>query len=278
MCKTIRGILTALLALIIIAGSLAQLSGCKGNTTSAALPGATPVVPPPTVSAYPVATDIRQADPLQDPTWLHAQWFTFLPPINTTLSTPTTHAAILYDAANLYVAVVSRRTPAVHDTISLFIDTTCSGKQLLEVSCDSLGKTDATWYHSAMAAAPKDDGTPNLAHPLSTIPELPIPGLSTNLRSANINGTDLWTVVLTIPTKMLPQALRTSPSADAHWKVNLIRTLTVPSATDANSLEYRQSNLSQVFQGAQPVSPYRLADLRLLPPPATLPTPNTNHW
>jgi hypothetical protein len=253
------------LATLVAAGSLTLLSGCKGNTTSAAILEKV-VSPPPTVTALPAEPKAALADPLTELPWATTHFSPFVSPINTDRSAPPARAALLYDANNLYVAFISdtANTAPDQDTVSVFLDSSpnTDGKQLLQVSVRHDGTAAATWMYAAEAPTKRDDGSPNFHHPLVTVPNYALDGLVAKTRDAQEKGHRVWTAVVTIPLKSVPLPLRTSPTPGSHWKVNLLRTVTTDLAGNRQRV---QSNLSPVYVDAQPVSPYRLAELFLSP-------------
>jgi hypothetical protein len=256
----------SLCAAIAAAGSLALLSGCKGNTTSAAILEKV-VTPPPTVTALPAAAQAGLADPLTDLPWVGTHFFTFVSPINTDRSAPPARAAFLYDSSMLYVAFVSDTGTAAadQDTVSVYLDSSAAGDgtQLLQVAVRHDGAASATWMYASSPAMKREDGSPNFQHPLATVPNYRVEGLSVKRRDAQEHGHRVWTAVVGIPLKEVPLPLRSSPQPGTHWKVNLLRTVTAETAGGGRQLF--QSNLSPVYVNAQPVSPYRMAELYLSP-------------
>jgi hypothetical protein len=256
----------SLVAAVAAAGSLALLSGCKGNTTSAAILEKV-VTPPPTVTALPASGKPALADPLTDLPWVGTHFFTFVSPINTDRSAPPARGALLYDASMLYVAFVSDTGAASpdQDMVSVYLDSSAAGDgtQLLQVAVRHDGAATATWMYASAPAAKREDGSPNFQHPLATVPNYPVEGLSVKTRDAQEHGRRVWTAVVGIPLKEVPLPLRSSPQPGSHWKVNLLRTVTMETA--GGGRQQLQSNLSPVYVDAQPVSPYRMAELFLSP-------------
>ncbi|HVX85437.1 MAG TPA: hypothetical protein VH253_11700 [Phycisphaerae bacterium] len=253
-------------ATLLAGGSLALLSGCKGNTTAAAMLEKV-VTPPPAATALPASGNPGLADPLTDLPWVGTHFSQFGSPINTDQTTPATRGAILYDPSHVYVAFVSDTAglPAKSDSVSMYLDSTAGGNgtEMIEVRVGHDGKVAASWIRSATPATKRDDGSPDFLHPLSTIPGVTIEGLTAKVRDETDHGRRVWTAVVGIPVKSLPMPLRASPQPGEHWKVNLLRT--VSGSTGEGSGELLQSNLSPVYVNAQAVSPYRMADLYLSP-------------
>jgi hypothetical protein len=189
---------------------------------------------------------------------------TFTAPANTTRTTANTQAAILFDSNMLYVAFASECQPADkvdHDGVSLFLDTTHAGDgtEMVRITVNSDGSAECTWIRSATPAERREDGLPDFAHPVSTIPDIQIPGLVSHVTGGTHEGKGMWEAVVGVPMRALPMPLRTSPAAGARWKVNLLRTVTV-----GQHKEQLQANLSPVYVGAQELAPYRMADLTLV--------------
>jgi hypothetical protein len=271
MSENYRRILLPAAVATLTAASAALLSGCKGNTTSAATSGNGAPSPPPIVMADRAPTSPLKADPLTDPQWLHADWAAFTAPANAARTTAPTRAAVLYDAANLYVAAICDNPASLHDQLAVFLDTTATGKEFIEITVDQAGQPAATWYRAAVAPTPHDDGSPNFAFPMGKIPDVSVPGMTAQVGAGQFQGRPAWTLVLAIPLKALPVPLIATPTPGAHWKLNILRTLAAPSSTTASGSETLQSNLSSVYLGAQRVAPYRMAELNLRPagdPPA----------
>ncbi|HUO09653.1 MAG TPA: hypothetical protein VM008_15190 [Phycisphaerae bacterium] len=249
------------------AASLALLSGCKGNTSAAAMVEKT-VSPPPHVQAYETRADPRYADPLTNPVWTAAHWLPLVSPIGTDRTTDAASGAFLFDANTLYVAIISHKpeSAVAQDLVSVFLDSSrlCNGSEIIHVAVNSAGRASCTWIRDAEPPSrPRDDGTPDAFHPLSKIPvESMVPDLFTHIGAGTQHGRPVWTAVIAIPVRKLPLPLQAAPVAGTEWKVNLLRT-TVATAPSSN-LEPLQSNLSPVFVGQQAVAPYRMATLELV--------------
>ncbi|HVS72202.1 MAG TPA: hypothetical protein VHQ47_13180 [Phycisphaerae bacterium] len=265
MQPTVRSILL-FSATLLAGGSLALLSGCKGNTTAAAMLEKV-VTPPPAATALPASGNPAVADPLTDLPWVETHFSQFSSPINTDQTTPATRGAILYDPSHVYVAFVSDTAglPASGDRVSVYLDSTAAGNgtEMIEVTVGHDGKVAASWIRAATPATKREDGSPDFLHPLSTIPGVKIAGLTTKVREETDHGKRVWTAVVGIPVKSLPMPLRASPQPGEHWKVNLLRTVSAGASGEGG--EMLQSNLSPVYVNAQAVSPYRMADLVLSP-------------
>ena len=239
------------------------LGGCRGNPSEAAGPESTTPAPP-KVTAARVSLDVREADPLSADVWRNAAWTIFIAPMNTSATTPATRAAVLYDPANLYVAFICRKSPVADasstDAVTLFLDTWGEGKELLEVSLDAAARVPVcTWHRSTKAAQPLENGAPDMTVPTNHYPDFKLSSAWSVVREGEEEGQAVWSAVLAIPLADLPVPLRAAASPGAHWKVNLVRT--IKSTGGGNRL--LQSNLSPIYINAQPVSPYRLADLEL---------------
>lgn len=244
---------------------VALLSGCKGNSTSAAILEKA-VTPPPTMTAAPASGAPALADPLAELPWVVTGFAPFVSPLNTDRSTAPARAAVLYDANTLYVAFVCDTAGAApdQDTVSVYLDSTAAGDgtNMAQVTIRHTGETHFTWVSSTTPAARRADGTPNFTHPLVLRPDFPVVGLAVKIRDAQDHGHKVWSAVVAIPLRQLPLPLRATAQPGARWKVNLLRTVN----TDvAGSKQLLQSNLSPVFVNAQAVSPYRMADLFLSP-------------
>jgi hypothetical protein len=254
-------------AALLAAASLSLLAGCKGNTTSAANLNRT-VGAPPTVAARLATGDVQSADPLSSDLWRNATWMTLTAPANTARTTATSRAAILFDAANLYVAFVNVKQPtldtSLRDAVSLYLDTTAAGdgREMIKVSVDAQGQPSCTWVRMASPPEQRPDGSPDLAHPVSTLPNQKIVGLWAKVGEGTMDGVPAWTAVVAIPLRNLPTPLRTTATAGAHWKFNLLRN--VVSGLGTARAEQLQANLSPVYVGAQEFAPYRMAELVLV--------------
>jgi hypothetical protein len=197
-----------------------------------------------------------------------AAWYTLQAPANTSKSTPGVTAAMLYDDNNLYVAFVSETVPPpaapiTQDAVSVFLDSTADqdGKEMVQVSVNSAGQYSCTWIRSSEPAQRKDDGGPDWMHPYASVPNVTVKGLTARTGTGVQNGNPVWTAVVAIPIMNLPMPLQQQPMAGAHWKINLIRSI---STKDVGlGTEQLQANLSPVHLGAQVVSPYRMARVLL---------------
>jgi hypothetical protein len=262
----LRHFLPLCLALCAIS-SLALLSGCKGNTSAAAIVEKS-VSPPPHVQAYETHADARNANPLSSPVWAQAHWMPLVSPIGTDRTTDAASGAFLFDANTLYVALICHKPEAAvsQDLVSVFLDSSrlSNGAEIIHVAVNSTGRASCTWIRDAEPPSrPRDDGTPDAYHPLSKIPaETMVPDLFTRIGEGTHHGHPVWTAVIAIPVRKLPLPLQAAPVAGTEWKVNLLRTTLT--ATPSSNLEPLQANLSPVFVGQQPVSPYRMATLELV--------------
>jgi len=253
-----------LAAALLSAATLSLFAGCKGNTTAAAVPERA-VGAPPSIHAYPVAGDVRTADPLSSPIWRNAPWMELTAPANTQRTTPATSAALLFDSNTLYVAFISEKsaTPVSRDVVSLFLDTTTSGAglEMVKVYIDNTGEASCTWIRGSSPAEKRADGMPDYSHPVTSFPDYQVTGLWSRVSQGTQNGSTVWTAVVGVPLKNLPPPLRASVTPGTHWKFNLMRNVT--SAGGTGHVEQLQANLSPVHVGAQEFAPYRLADLVL---------------
>jgi len=254
-------------ATLTAAGSLALLSGCKGNTTSAALPEHH-VGPPPVLVAMPVTIESQNRD-LTSSGWQATSWMPFSSTIDSTLMTPSTRAAALYSPAMLYLAAISTKSTDLSstctDSISFYLDTQAAGKELLEVRTDPTGKTVCTWMRSNAPAQPLEDGSPNLGFPVFSTPNIVVKGLTCQTTETTTPEGAAWTAVVGIPLASLPTPMQVAPKPGTAWKLNIVRTITQPAAGGTRT-QRLESNLSPIFSGAQAVSPYRMAELQLAQP------------
>gem|GEM_PF-1473551 len=249
------------------------LAGCKDKPTSAAPPekhvGAPPLVRATLVSVS--GWDSGRSDPLDDPVWAKANWYLLQSPMNTSRTTPPVRAAMVYDANAFYVAFVSDTvpppaSPIAQDVVAIFLDTSkaANGTETMQISVDAAGHCRCTWIRSGTPAVAKEDGSPEMSHPLYCVPDYVIKGLAATTRRTTLNGKPVWTTLVTIPFKTLPIPLQVPsppPLGGEHWKVNLLRTITT--ADTGSGTQQLQANLSPVYLGAQAVSPYRMAVLEL---------------
>jgi len=272
-CRTKRHFLNFTSAILTLVGLFVfalSFAGCKDKSTSAAPPEKRTGAPP-LVRATLITTPswTGQSDPLDDAVWAKANWYLLQSPMNTSRTTPPVRAAMLYDADALYVAFVSDTappppSPIAKDIVSVFLDTSsaANGTETVQISVDVTGQHRCTWIRASIPATPKDDGSPELSHPLNRIPDHAVKGLTAAVRSTTLNGTPVWTTVITIPLKNLPIPLRpSSPATGQRWKINLLRTITT--ADTGSGSQQLQANLSPVHLNAQAVSPYRMAVLEL---------------
>jgi hypothetical protein len=150
------------------------------------------------------------------------------------------------------------------DAVSLYLDTRAGGdgREMIKISVDAAGQSSCTWVRMSVPPAVRPDGSPDLGHPVSTIPDVTIAGLTARVRDGSFEGSPVWTAVVAIPLKTLPPPLRTSATPGAHWKFNLVRSVVTDWGTPR--AEQLQANLSPVYVGAQEFAPYRLAELVLV--------------
>ncbi len=207
-------------------------------------------------------------DPLAGGCWANARWMPLVAPANTERTTAPVTAATLYDSRCLYVAFVSNNPAGAValDTVTVFLDTSAArnGSDMLQVTIRNDGLAACSWLRDAEPPLKAhDDGSPDLFHPVSRIPNVPIAGLVAKTSQSIANGTGVWTAVVAIPLASLPTPLRSAPTPGTRWKLNLLRTTVLPDS--GNGSEQLQANLSPIFVGSQAVSPYRMADLELTP-------------
>ncbi|HEY4330619.1 MAG TPA: hypothetical protein VGN88_12845, partial [Phycisphaerae bacterium] len=161
--------------------------------------------------------------------------------------------------------------PPLHDyqdVASIFLDTLTTGTEFLQVSINSTGTTECTWFRTSTAATPLDDGNPNMGHPVTATPKLAIKGLWSSVSTGTQDDKAVWTAQIALPIAGMPQRLQVQPLPNTTWKFNLLRLATprdIAPGTGGRA-DQLQSNLSEVFPNAQPVSPYRLADLQFSDP------------
>jgi hypothetical protein len=200
--------------------------------------------------------------------WANARWLPLVAPANTDRITAPVSAAVLYDAKYLYVAFISDKPTGnfTMDTVSIYLDSspTGTGADMLNLTLTPAGTLTSAWIRDAEPPTkPRNDGTPDLFHPISRIPNITIAGLVAKTGHSLQNNHPVWTAVVAIPLKTLPLPLRSTPVAGANWKLNLLRTTLLPDT--GAGIEQRQANLSPIFVGSQAVCPYRMASLTLAP-------------
>jgi hypothetical protein len=244
------GILVALVG-------VALLSGCKGNTQAASAGRHTGK--PPVVAARLMATGgAERNDPLADTMWREAEWWPLVAPANTARTTPPSRAAVRYDAGTLYVAVINEMpeagVEAEEDVVSLFIDTSGEGKEMLQVTTDGGGGIRATWIRASTPVEPREDGSPNVGHPLDIRPDIRVAGLGAKVGRGLSGGREAWTVVLAVPVTGMPAVMQALPEPGKRWRFNVLRSVTQRG-------EQYQANLSPVYVNAQAASAYRMAEL-----------------
>ncbi|MCL2641232.1 MAG: hypothetical protein FWD53_10335 [Phycisphaerales bacterium] len=272
MFSALRYFLCCIGTVLVLVGGV-PLVGCKDKPTTAANPDKS-VGPPPLVLATRVAmTDWKasESDPLSDPVWGQANWYLLLAPMNTSRSTPPVRVAMVYDADALHVAFVNDSVPpppapVARDVAAVFLDTSkaANGTEMVLVTVDSAGLCRCTWIRAGTPAVAKEDGSPEMSHPLDRLPDYAVKGLGAVVHHTTLNGEPVWTSVVTIPFKTLPLPLRVTsspPLGGERWKINLLRTITT--ADSGNGSQQLQANLSPVYLGAQAVSPYRMAVVEL---------------
>ena len=273
-----------------VAGALAvaigaALGGCKERSAPASA-GAT-LPPAPVLHAEPVTANPLGCDPLTAPLWRRANWSHLGSPINDNRGAPPTQVACAYDATNLYVAFIcsgndvetepAAKNPWEQDSVELWLDTAAVprvdatgqpeslpravGCEVIRVVATPQGQAYTFWYRAASPPKPRDDGSPDFAHPISMIPNIAVQGLKVKAGAGVLDGQHVWTAVVALPLAKLPAQLRAQPEAGAHWHANLIRNDWIQ--TSAGTRDLLQSNFSPVYQSAQAVSPYRMADLVL---------------
>ncbi len=255
--------------LAIFAGG--ALAGCKNSTSAAMMEHE--VGPPPVATVQWTGADVLHADPLQSPAWRDATWLSLIAPANTTRTTAPCRTALLLDARNLYVAFVSEGSPEISgdtphvaggaagpaaDSVSLFLDSSQAGdgREMVQITADPTGAASCTWFRSANAIKANADGSPDLSHPIYSIPNWKLGGLACVAASGMQDGKAVWTAVLAIPLEKLPPPLTVQPEPGETWKFNLLR-------TQVTGGEELQANFSPVYVGQQPVSPNRMAKLEI---------------
>jgi hypothetical protein len=246
-------------AILTTVGGAALLGGCKGNTSAAASVERRTGRPPVVVArAAGDSGDIGRTDPLSDQVWRGAEWWPLVAPANTAHTTPASRTAVLYDSRAIYVAVINDLPEAgqefAQDGVSLYVDTSGEGKELLQVTTDAQGTTRCAWIRSNVAVAPREDGSPDIGYPLDIRPDFQVQGLTARAGEGFVDGRAVWTTVFEVPVAGLPALMQMAPAPGGHWKINVLRRVT-------QGGEQWQSNLSPVYVNAQSVSAYRMAEL-----------------
>ncbi len=245
--------------MVVAGGGATLLSGCKGSPTAASTGGEGAMGKPPVVEAVlsgRVGTEFSAGQsPVSGEAWRRVKWEALVNPGNSAKMTAPAQTAILYDAGRVYVGFICEQPMASHDVVSVFLDTLGTGKEYIEVKTGREGKTSTTWYRASMAPTAREDGSPNFAHPMSTVPGWDLKALEAKTW---VEG-NRWMAVVAIPLSTLPMPMQTVGKAGAVWRMNCLR-VTKSGTTRVESL---QSNLSKVYQGAQSVSPYRMAEVQL---------------
>jgi hypothetical protein len=260
----------------------ACFSGCKEHSATSS-PDTLP--PAPVLHAQPVTASPLDGNPLTNPLWRKANWGRLVSPVNDTRSAPPTEVACSYDANNLYVAFVCASDdidmtaagprPWEHDSVELWLDTAsptrpdikgfdtpirAAGCEVFRILATPKGEVFTYWYRAAEPPKPREDGSPDYTHPLS-MNLAHIAGLQVRAGTAQLNGQPAWTTVMVLPLNSLPAQLRAAPEPGTHWHANLIRNEWI--TTQDGKQDLLQSNFSPVYESAQAVSPYRMADLVL---------------
>ncbi len=217
----------------------------------------------------------------------HRAWFHC--PVNEYCrSAPPTQVACAYDATHLYVAFVCASNdiqadvpnakPWENDSVEIWLDTASAPKtdeqnrpmpshavgcEVFRIVATPAGSAYTYWYRSATPPQPQEDGTPNFAHPITMnpVPLSKVPGLKVKIGQGVVNNQPVWTAVVALPLASLPPQLRVKAEPGAHWHANLIRNDWIK--TPHGNRDLLQSNFAPVYQSAQAVSPYRMADLVL---------------
>jgi hypothetical protein len=276
------------LAAAVLAVGLPFLGGCKGNSAPLAKVEAGP--PPPVLRVLPAAGDPLTANPFSDVTWRNAVWETLGPALHDARTPPLTRVASLYDSKNLYVAFLCaspRAADAVasapatgsdapnmmQDRAEIWLDTSTAqnGTEVFSAIVTSAGQVQGTWYRASAPPEPKEDGAPSFLYPISEIPDYKVPGMDARISHGTLDGQTAWGAVVAIPLQSLPLPLRIDAAqvkAGAHWRVNLIRADIVQRSDLSN--EVRQANFAPVYPACQQVSPYRMAQLLLESPNASI--------
>lgn len=275
--KLMRPILVRSLGLAALAVTLvAAWPGCKENSAPTPRPAASAL---PELHALPAVGDPMLADPLSNPVWRGANWSTLTAPLNDTRTPPTTRTASLYqlptnpqdpkDAGALYIAFVcadpeiTANAATNEDTVEVWLDTSSAlnGTEVFCITATPTGPGATSWYRATLPPAPKDDGAPNLAQPISKIPNYLAPGVMIHTGRGQLDGRAAWTAVFKIPLTALPLPLRTVAKEGARWRANLVRCDWITKT--GQQREMLQSNFSPVYPACQQISPYRMAVLIL---------------
>jgi hypothetical protein len=241
------------------------LNACTNNVSPAETKSETPAT-----TIY--SANLTKGNPLDglpdhnSPVWRAANWTLLKKATNENKQLPETRVACVYDANNLYVALVGVPSAAGASQVSIWLD--CSAKQngteLIEIGTQAgFGvtngmKTEVMRHRSVKA--PEIRETPDFTLPMDHIAE------TTNFLKivrgkTAIEGKEAWSVVMAIPYKALHFPPNFTPTAGYNWRFNLLRTDTTTAVNGAT--EVVQANLSPVHAGAQHVMPYRMGTMTL---------------
>lgn len=255
--------ISSLFSVVLATAVVGLWAGCKGGTAQGPSSESHNTVMP-VLHVTPVLQDPIAADPLSNPLWKGASWSVLGAAPNDTPATPATRVASVYWGEFLYVAFIcaNGELPA-QDSAEVWLDTSAAqnGTDFFLLSANSTGQIGQAWYRSAIPPQPKKDGSPNLNHPISRIPNCTIPGYMVSSGRGTVEGQSVWTAVFRIPLKTLPLPLRTVAKEGTHWRVNLLRTETFQKDGDAGAHEVHQSNFAPVPESCQQLCPYRMAEL-----------------
>lgn len=247
---------------------VAAVAGCTGGG-SAGGPAAGSPASPPEIRVYQAMADPMESDPLGNPAWRSAPWYSLTGALNDPRSGPATRAALLYDADNLYIAFVSdaEPTPGGSDSVEIWLDSSSAhnGKELYSVDIKQDGGVSTAWYRATSPAQPKADGSPDYSQPILQIANPVLAGLVAKPGKGSSDGRPVWTMVVKMPLHSLPGPLRTDGVEGARWRMNLLRYNVEAPAAGGDPIVI-QSNLAPIYQASQAVSPYRMAEVVLQGP------------
>lgn len=262
---------------------LLAIAGCKGNPAPTQSSSPQPVGPP-IMHASAAQTDPLESDPVNNLVWRAAHWSTLVASINDPRTVTNTWVASSYSPTTLYAAFicgepavasapVAGSVAAAHvwdrESVELWLDTSGPDKQngteVFRIVAAPDGTTYTCWVRSSKPPEPNADGTPNYDLPISRVPDYRVPGLKVSAARATYNGQPVWTIVMAVPLKSLPQPLKTIGLAGKRFHLNMLRNDWI-NANDGRR-ELVQTDFAPTYKGAAHVTPYRMGELVFEPAP-----------